>query len=350
MHDPRLPFFDLDKPRDVCNGDFAEETYQMTKMAHEAVRINLEDAKEVQERYYNHREKTKTRTFLSQDKVMVYFPNPPPGINPKFFSHWKRYTVVEMVGKVNALVRSLETGKTSVIHLDRIKALNESIDDTSEEEQDHDMYEAPPEEPEVNGNPEDGARGNSQPQADQVDSQNEEEQVPMVETLPPAHTLDTQASRSQERLRQQDSPEHELDQQPEEFQTMEELEMQSEPPKKGGRTRTHKKIKGKARIQAPANERRQTRSMSKAKEIAYLDNHEGKPELLQQQFWARKKKRDEREIEDDSYFYFPAQQNEQAGNMNDSHLSYESAHSQAEAGWDSSGDAQLFQTADPGTL
>jgi hypothetical protein len=52
---------------------------------------------------------------------MVYFPNAPPRINPKFFSYLVPYTVVQMVGKVNAQVRNNETGKSSIIHLDRIK-------------------------------------------------------------------------------------------------------------------------------------------------------------------------------------------------------------------------------------
>jgi hypothetical protein len=52
---------------------------------------------------------------------MVYFPNAPPRINPKLFSHWVPYTVVQMVGKVNAQVRNNETGKSSIIRLNRIK-------------------------------------------------------------------------------------------------------------------------------------------------------------------------------------------------------------------------------------
>jgi hypothetical protein len=58
---------------------------------------------------------------LPVDKVMVYFPNAPPRINPIFVSHWVPYTVVQMVGKVNAQARNKETGKSSIIHLDKIK-------------------------------------------------------------------------------------------------------------------------------------------------------------------------------------------------------------------------------------
>jgi tRNA(Ile2) C34 agmatinyltransferase TiaS len=65
---------------------------------------------------------------------MVYFPNPPPRINPKFFSHWVPYTVVQMVVKVNAQVSNNETGKSSIIHLDRIKELRENLEEDEQTE------------------------------------------------------------------------------------------------------------------------------------------------------------------------------------------------------------------------
>jgi hypothetical protein len=63
---------------------------------------------------------------------MVYFLNAPPRINPKFFSHWVPYTVVQMVGKFNTQVRNKETGKSTIIHLDRIKELWENLDENEE--------------------------------------------------------------------------------------------------------------------------------------------------------------------------------------------------------------------------
>jgi hypothetical protein len=65
---------------------------------------------------------------------MVYFPNAPPRINPNFFSHWIPYTVVQMVGKVNAQVRNNETGKSSIIHLEGIKELKENLEEDEETE------------------------------------------------------------------------------------------------------------------------------------------------------------------------------------------------------------------------
>jgi hypothetical protein len=65
---------------------------------------------------------------------MVYFPNAPPRITPIFFSHWVPYTVVQMVGKFNAQVRNNKTGKSSIIHLDRIKELKENLEEDEETE------------------------------------------------------------------------------------------------------------------------------------------------------------------------------------------------------------------------
>jgi hypothetical protein len=63
---------------------------------------------------------------------MVYFPNAPPRINPNFFSHLVPYAVVQMVGKVNVQVRNKETGKSSIIHLVRIKELREDLEENED--------------------------------------------------------------------------------------------------------------------------------------------------------------------------------------------------------------------------
>jgi hypothetical protein len=130
MHDPKMPFFDMDKHRVAYCADFVSETFRMMQHVHQTVKVNLEDAQDCSKRYYD--KTAKERSFLPGDKVMVYFPNAPPRINPIFFSHWVPYTVVQMVVKVNAQVRNKETGKFSIIHLDRIKELREDLEDNEE--------------------------------------------------------------------------------------------------------------------------------------------------------------------------------------------------------------------------
>jgi hypothetical protein len=130
MHDPRMPFFDMDKPRVAYGADFVSETFRMMQHVNQAVKVNLEEAQECSKIYYD--KTAKGRSFLPGDKVMVYFPNAPPRIYPKFFSHWVPYTVMLMVGKVNTQVRNNETGKSSIIHLDRIKELRENLEENEE--------------------------------------------------------------------------------------------------------------------------------------------------------------------------------------------------------------------------
>jgi hypothetical protein len=46
MHDPRMPFFDMDKPRVAYGEDFVAETFRMMQHVHQAVKVNLEEAQE----------------------------------------------------------------------------------------------------------------------------------------------------------------------------------------------------------------------------------------------------------------------------------------------------------------
>jgi hypothetical protein len=107
------------------------ETFRMMQHVHQAVKVNLEEAQECSKRYYD--KTAKERNFFQGNRVMVFMPNAPPRINPKLFSHWVPYTVVRMVGKVNAQVRNRETGKSLIIHLDRIRELKENLEEDEEE-------------------------------------------------------------------------------------------------------------------------------------------------------------------------------------------------------------------------
>jgi hypothetical protein len=51
--------------------------------------------------------------------VIIYYPNPPPGVSPKFHIFWKTFTVIEMVGRVNVKA-SQHNKKPIVVHIDRV--------------------------------------------------------------------------------------------------------------------------------------------------------------------------------------------------------------------------------------
>jgi hypothetical protein len=81
-HDPRLPYFNIKKPRMFYDSSYVSDRYEISRAAHKAAKENLEEQQDRQEDYYD--KKTKYRTFTLGDQVIIYYPNPPPGISPKF--------------------------------------------------------------------------------------------------------------------------------------------------------------------------------------------------------------------------------------------------------------------------
>jgi hypothetical protein len=51
--------------------------------------------------------------------MIIYYPNPPPGVSTKFHIFWKTFTVIEMVGRVNVKA-SRHNKKRIVVHIDRV--------------------------------------------------------------------------------------------------------------------------------------------------------------------------------------------------------------------------------------
>jgi hypothetical protein len=91
--------------------------YEISRAAHRAAKENLEDQRNRQEEYYN--KKSKYRTFTLGDQVIIYYPNPPPGISLKFHIFWKTFTVIEMVGRVNVKA-SQHNKRPIVVHVDQV--------------------------------------------------------------------------------------------------------------------------------------------------------------------------------------------------------------------------------------
>jgi hypothetical protein len=98
------------------------------------VKENLEEQRDRQEAYYD--EKTKYRTFAPGQQVIIDYPNPPPGVSPKFHIFWKTFTVIEMVGRVNVKA-SQHNKKAIVVHIGRVLDFNAS---GSEKEQTENIH------------------------------------------------------------------------------------------------------------------------------------------------------------------------------------------------------------------
>jgi hypothetical protein len=113
--DLRLPYFVIEKPRKFFDSSYVSDMYEILRAAHKAEKENLAEQREWQEGYYD--KKRMYRTFAPGDQVIIYYPNPPPGVRPKFHIFWKTFTVIEMVGRVY-LKASQYNKKPIVVHID----------------------------------------------------------------------------------------------------------------------------------------------------------------------------------------------------------------------------------------
>jgi hypothetical protein len=116
-HNPRLPYFDIEKPRMFYDSSYVSDMYEISRAAHKAAKENLKEQRDRQEDYYD--KKSKHRTFTPGDQVIIYYHNPLPGISPKFHIFSKTFTVIEMVRRVNVKA-SQHNMLTIVVHIDRV--------------------------------------------------------------------------------------------------------------------------------------------------------------------------------------------------------------------------------------
>ena len=124
LHDPRLPWFDISKPKQYYSYSYGACAFQRAAKAFQMVRENMGDAKEAREEYYDRL--TKDRVFQPGDRVLVYFDKVPERINAKFFKKWSFFTVLKKVGPVNVLVRATIKSKPILVHVNRVKHASEA--------------------------------------------------------------------------------------------------------------------------------------------------------------------------------------------------------------------------------
>ena len=86
LHSPRLPYFDLQKPRLLYGEDYVSLAFNRMWAAYSQVKDNLTSARDAREVYFS--QKTKDREFAVGDQVLVKFPLVPRGQNPKFYKKW----------------------------------------------------------------------------------------------------------------------------------------------------------------------------------------------------------------------------------------------------------------------
>ncbi len=120
LHDPRLPSFDLEKPRRLYGDNYVHVAHNNLQELYPSVKRQLEEKAE--EMKARHDASAAERAFTSDDRVWVYFPNPPPNVNGKFYKRWIPYRVVKMVGNLNVMVKR-EDGKQKpmLVHINRCR-------------------------------------------------------------------------------------------------------------------------------------------------------------------------------------------------------------------------------------
>jgi transposase InsO family protein/ribonuclease HI len=118
-HDPRLPYFDIAKPKVMYHDNYAADSFRQVQASFQMVRDNTEEARKIREEYYNR--KTVERSFEPGERVMVYYPNVPKGVNQKFYKRWRLFTVIKMTGPVNVQVRERPRSRKVIVHINRVR-------------------------------------------------------------------------------------------------------------------------------------------------------------------------------------------------------------------------------------
>ena len=69
LHDPKLPFFNIENPRPLYKDGYVPEAAFRLGMAYKAAREHMEEARLLRERYYN--QKSQAREFAVGDRCLV---------------------------------------------------------------------------------------------------------------------------------------------------------------------------------------------------------------------------------------------------------------------------------------
>ena len=119
LHDPRLPTFDVAKPRSFYNQGWVEDAFVTMESVFNAATQNMREATDKWKRYFD--KATAARHFKKGDKVLIHFPNVPVGQNQKFYVKWRPFTVIRPVGRLNVYCQpEIAEGKPVLVHVDRV--------------------------------------------------------------------------------------------------------------------------------------------------------------------------------------------------------------------------------------
>jgi hypothetical protein len=126
LHDPNLPYFELNTDRPLYGTDWATTAVQRMKIAYRLAQQNIIKAGKTNEQYYNRN--SKHQSFKTNDEVLIKFDRSTlKAQNKKFSRTWFPFIIVRRLSESTYLVQKIlpsgALGQTSVVHRNRIKPL-----------------------------------------------------------------------------------------------------------------------------------------------------------------------------------------------------------------------------------
>ena len=139
LHEPRLPYFDLQQQQVFYTDDFATDAYGRLKKVYKAVKEHSE--KENAKSRAQNNKQAKHKEFAEREAVLVAFPNTKPGGNPKFEKPYKPgFEVEKRIGEYTYIIRNVSNGHRHTVHADLLKS---QIGDNGEKENYYSHFQAP---------------------------------------------------------------------------------------------------------------------------------------------------------------------------------------------------------------
>ena len=100
--------------------------YRLLQHARNLAVERNEEARKAYARYYN--QKASLRRFAVGDKILVHYPSPPPGINPKLYRPWRGIFLVDQVHGNDAYTVVKPGGRPTKVKAARMKLYHEMDD------------------------------------------------------------------------------------------------------------------------------------------------------------------------------------------------------------------------------
>ena len=121
LHEPNMPFFDMESTRPVYGETWAAEAFARLKKAYKSAKERLEETNDLMKKYFD---KTAIeKSFVPGEDVFVFYPRSALyEQNPKLARNWRRAKIKDRVGAYTYVVKEVETrSQPTLVHAARLK-------------------------------------------------------------------------------------------------------------------------------------------------------------------------------------------------------------------------------------